>query len=81
MTKYTVTISKCMAARVCKNDLIEDFEDPKYGFYWWFWMPLIKDNGGRFKRGECVDVSIMWLCFSFGFIFWPWNKPKHKHED
>lgn len=74
--KYKVTISKVMAGRVMPTDTIEDFEDPKYGFYWWFWMPVYQSNGGSFKKGHCVDVSIMWMCFSFGLIFWPQSKPK-----
>lgn len=68
---YRVTISKGIAGRVVAADNIEDFEQPKYGFYWWFWLPKFDSNGGSRKRREVVDVSATWLCFWFGFIFWP----------
>lgn len=68
---YKITISRGMAGRVSKSDIIEDFENPKYGFYWWFWKPEYQSNSGKFKRNECVDVDVKWLCFWFGFVFWP----------
>jgi hypothetical protein len=73
--KYKVTISKVMAGRVRSDDIIDyDFEKPRYGFYWWFWLPRYMSNGGKFRRGECVDASLQWLCFSIGLIFWPQSK-------
>jgi len=72
--KYNVTISKVMAGRVQPDDIIDhDFENPKYGFYWWFWVPRYRSNGGKFTYDQVVDVSIQWLCFSVGLIFWPNN--------
>ena len=72
--KYKVTISKGISGRLWKEDKIEDFEKPKYGFYWWFWIPKYTSNGGRFKYNEVIDVSINWLCFHLGVVFWPNNK-------
>ena len=71
--KYKVTVSKGMAGRITATDTIDDYEEPysMYGFYWWFWKPRFNSNSGKFKRNECVDVSIQWLCFWFGFVFWP----------
>lgn len=69
---YKVTVSNVIAGRVQLDDIIDyDFENPKYGFYWWFWKPKYISNEGKFKNQECVDVSLMWLCFSVGLIFWP----------
>ncbi len=68
---YKVTVSKCRAGRVQPDDVIGEYENPKYGFYWWFWKPRYVSNGGKFKREECVDVGLQWLCFSIGLIFWP----------
>jgi len=72
--KYKFNVSKVIAGRVRPDDIIEDFENPMYGFYWWFWMPQYQSNGGKFKKGQCVDVSVFWLCFSLGLIFWPQTK-------
>jgi len=69
--KYRMTISKGIAGRVKSSDNIEDFENPRYGFYWWFWVPDFSSNGGSKKRREVIDISANWLCFWFGLIFWP----------
>lgn len=69
--RYRVTVSRGIAGRTCDNDQIEEWERPRFGFYWWLWMPSLSWNGGRFHRKEIVDVGITWLCFWFGFIFWP----------
>ena len=74
---YTITVSKVMSGRVKLGDKIEDFERPRYGFYWWFWVPKYSSNNGKFKRNECVDISLIWLCFSVGLIFWP-KKDRYK---
>lgn len=44
---------------------------PRFGFNWWFWLPHINWNGGRFSRGEVVDVNFNWLCFWCSVTFWP----------
>ena len=70
--KYKITISKVMAGRVQPDDVIDyDFEEPMYGFYWWFWVPRYMSNGGKFRYTECVDISLKWFCFSIGLVFWP----------
>lgn len=56
-----------VAGRVRPSDVIEDFENPRFGFYWWFWLPHVAWNGGKFLKKQTVDFSIMWLCFSVGF--------------
>ena len=78
--KYKINLSKVVAGRVRPDDIIEDFENPKYGFYWWFWLPQYQSNKGKFKKGECVDVSALWLCFSLGLVFWPQTKPSNKND-
>ncbi len=82
---YHATVSKVIAGRVRHDGVIDySFEQPRFGFYWWFWLPRYQSNGGKFKRQEVVDVSIQWLCFSIGLIFWPCkaikdgDKPKSK---
>lgn len=72
--KYKITVSKVIAGRVKPDDYIGEEENPRFGFYWWFWLPKYTSNGGRFRMGECVDVGLIWLCFSVGVIFWPIHK-------
>ncbi len=69
--KYKLTIGKGVSGKVLPDDVIEDFERPKFGRYWWFWLPRLKWNKGRFSRGEIVDTGVMWLCFWLDFTFWP----------
>lgn len=71
---YLITLSNVVSGRVKPDDIIDyDFERPKFGFYWWFWKPTFQTNGGKFKKKQVVDISLQWLCFSMGLIFWPNN--------
>lgn len=74
MMGYKITVSKGIAGRIRPNDEIEDWERPRFGFYWWMWIPKIKHNGGRFSKNQTVDVSVMWGCAWLGLIFWPQTK-------
>ena len=38
-------------------------QKPRFGFWWWYWVPTIHKNQGRLIRRECIDVSLHWLCF------------------
>lgn len=79
--RYGATFCNVMAGRIKPSDIIDyTYEKPKFGFYWWFWKPTWKTNGGKFKREEVVDVSVMWLCFSIGLIFWPGMSLKSMFE-
>lgn len=61
-----------MAGRVRPDDDIGSDEKPMYGFCWWVWIPEINHNGARlFNNNQCFDFSILFLCFSIGFILWP----------
>lgn len=45
--------------------------DDEGRFWWWFWLPAVHTNGGRWSLGEVVDVSACWLCFSVSVTLWP----------
>ena len=67
--KYDFMLNRGRSGRVMANDDIDyNFERPRFGFYWWFWLPRIKWNGGKFGRDACVDFNVMWLCFWVGFV-------------
>ena len=45
--------------------------NPRFGFYWWRWLPRLGWNGGKLNWDDVVDIYIMWLCFNFGLTLWP----------
>lgn len=69
--KYYIDYRFIVAGRIQPNDVIEDDERPRFGFYWWFFIPNFNSNGGRFGQDECVYFSLNFLCFSFGLTFYP----------
>lgn len=71
---YKITFNWGRAGRVRQDDVIEDFEEPRFGFYWWLWLPVFNHNNGIMKNREVVDVSLTWLCFWAGFTLWPRRK-------
>jgi hypothetical protein len=72
--RYRVTVSRGIAGRVSLGTMFEDLESPRFGFNWWLWIPKYSDNGGKFRKNEVIDVDVTWLCFWFGFVFWPNGK-------
>lgn len=47
---------------------------PRYGRYWWFWIPNLKSNGGKFDFTDCVDINFHFLCFWLSLTFFPNKK-------
>jgi len=37
---------------------------------WGYWLPRWQWNGGRVTRGECCDITVLWLCFWVGMTVW-----------
>lgn len=66
--RYTVNVNYGQAIKVGKHPP-EWCPDAKMGRTWWLWLPRLRINGGRFLRGEIVDVTFTWLCFWFGVTF------------
>ena len=40
------------------------------GRCWGYWLPRWQWNGGRVSRGECCDITVLWLCFWAGMTVW-----------
>ena len=63
-----------------KNSIFEPWEletnhPPQYGRNWWFWVPSLSTNGGRFKADENTDINLRWLCYSISLTaFSGWRK-------
>jgi hypothetical protein len=67
----SVFISFVTAGRTT-NEVFEQWEleskhRPRFGRNWWFWLPSLHCNGGRFRRHENTDITLHWLCFSVAF--------------
>ena len=61
---------KCgMAGRILKGDTFD--ECARYGFYWWFWCPSFRSNGGNIKDREVLDINFHWLIFWLAVTSWP----------
>lgn len=43
---------------------LESAHRPRFGRNWWFWLPSLQHNGGRFRDFENTDTTLRWLCFS-----------------
>lgn len=71
--RNNVFLSLVMAGS-SKGSTFEDWEKPRFGRNWWFWMPKPSTNGGRFKRHETTDIGISWLCFCVSFTVYSWGK-------
>ena len=61
------------------NEVFEQWEleskhRPRFGRYWWFWMPSISNNGGGFRKNKTTDISFRWLCVSVYLTVYAWDK-------
>jgi hypothetical protein len=64
------------------NEVFEQWEleastRPRFGRNWWFWLPSLTTNGGRFRSHECTDINFHWLCFAPSLTVFPWAKRAH----
>ena len=46
---------------------------PRFGRNWWYWLPSLTNNGGRFKSHENTDINFHWLCFGILFTVYSWK--------
>lgn len=66
IVRYQWSISGGMAGHDYDGTPVEHLcpgQTPRFGFWWWNWMPRIHQNGGKARHIQVVDVSVTWLCF------------------
>lgn len=61
------------------NEVFEQYEldattRPRFGRNWWYWVPSLSTNGGRFKSWENTDINFHWLCISISLTVFSWKK-------
>lgn len=49
---------------------------PRFGRNWWYWLPNLKSNNGRFHKHENTDITLHWLCFWISFTVFSWGRKK-----
>jgi len=57
---------------VISGKYIKDYGQgkPKFGRNWFFFLPRIRWNGGKFWKNEVVDVCFLWFIFCFIITYW-----------
>ena len=76
---YTMTCGFVVADKMPPGEVVDRDvygQTPRFGRWWWFWVPTGHTNGGRFSRDEVVDVTFCWLCFAVSVTFWPKGDPR-----
>jgi hypothetical protein len=61
------------------NEVFEQWEldaptRPRFGRNWWYWLPSLTSNGGRFRSDEITDINFHWLCVSISLTVYSWNR-------
>jgi hypothetical protein len=61
------------------NEVFEQWEldaptRPRFGRNWWYWLPSLTSNGGRFRSYENTDINFHWLCVSISLTVYSWNR-------
>jgi len=74
--RYRLTFSFGGAGKVEPNEVLDKFslcegQTPRFGFYWWYWLPNWNYNGGRPSRCEVLDFSFHWLRWWGAVTAWP----------
>jgi len=61
-----------------KDEVFEQWEldaptRPRFGRNWWFWVPSLRTNGGRFRSYENTDINFHWLCLAMWITVYSWK--------
>jgi hypothetical protein len=49
---------------------------PRFGRNWWFWLPKLITNSGRFRCYENTDINLNFLCFWVSITVYAWRGKK-----
>lgn len=68
-----------VAAGKSANEVFEQWElesaqCPRFGRNWWYWLPSLRTNGGRFRSHENTDINFHWFCYSISFTVYSWHR-------
>jgi hypothetical protein len=54
---------------------------PRFGRFWWFWLPTPQWNGGLPWRDVCTDVTLKFLCFGVNLLIWRTGNRKELRQE
>jgi hypothetical protein len=67
--KHNFCFSCGMAGKI-DNSEGNGVEIPRFGRYWWYWLPHIHHNNGKFWKREVTDINFMFMCYWFAITIW-----------
>ena len=73
-----IFISFVIAAK-STDEIFEQWElyspyRPRFGRNWWYWLPSLRTNGGRFRSNENTEILFYWLCYSISLCVFSWSR-------
>jgi hypothetical protein len=74
--KYRLTFICGGAGKVEPGEVLDKYnlcegQTPRFGYYWWHWLPTWHYNGGRPSRREVLDLNFGWLRWWCAVTAWP----------
>lgn len=74
---YRITFCWGRSGRLQPGDVPDPdaFQNGRFGFWYFHWLPRAHYNRGRPWRREVLDLTAHWLCFWIGVTAWP---PHHQ---
>lgn len=53
---------------------------PKFGRNWFYWLPKIKYNNGKFWKNEVTDIGLIWLFWVLDITIFGNTKKTYEHN-
>lgn len=74
--KYRLTFICGGAGKVEPGEVLDKYslcegQTPRFGYYWWHWLPTWHYNGGRPSMREVLDFNCAWLRWWCAVTAWP----------
>ena len=66
-----VNFSFKQAGKISPNDPFIECVTPRFGRYWFYWLPHFKWNKGLPWKNEVLDVGFYWLFYTVDMVLWP----------
>lgn len=76
---YRLTFICGKAGKVEQGELLDKHnlckgQTPRFGYYWWSWIPSFKYNSGNPLKRHILDFGMHWFCYWVAITAWPKRK-------
>ena len=61
---------------VFSQEKLNAWTRPRFGRNWWFWLPVLNSNGGRFQKNLCTDINLHLFCWVVSLTVYPRERSK-----